>query len=103
MSDMIDFGDVGIKIGDVIVFAATGDKFVVCSGEGVPGNGGTLVKYADSSLSGLHSIRSLARKLMGDSFSEEVDVFEKFRFNSESLRKIYNEKRAKEAHKRISE
>lgn len=86
----IDFGDIGIKIGDEIVFIPSDEVFNVCSGDGTPGNGGTLISKKDDHV--LFTIKSITKKLLGDSYSEDIDVFSLFKFSGKNLRDIYNDK-----------
>ena len=79
MQEKIDFGTVGVKIGDIIKFQGNDIFFEVASGNGTPGNGGTLIRYADGSIIGSFSIRYLTRRLMKTELTEDIDVFERKR------------------------
>ncbi len=85
----IDFGTIGLKIGDEITFRGNKRKFLVSSGNGTPGNGGTLVRYPNGDL---YSLRLITRKLMGDDFKEEMDIFELWICEGKTLRQIYRDK-----------
>jgi hypothetical protein len=88
----IDFGDIGLKIGDVIQFSFNKELYTVASGAGVPGNGGTLVENPDKKEGGLISLRLLTRRKMGIHFDEDMDIFQVYTFKGRPLRTIYQEK-----------
>jgi hypothetical protein len=90
MNDNIDFGTIGVKIGDTIVFEGNKNKYKVGSGAGVPGNGGTLIQWATGEL---RSIKSATRILMGDDFSEESDLFSMWTFKGRTLRELHDQNR----------
>ncbi|MBU1053044.1 MAG: hypothetical protein KKC46_04340 [Proteobacteria bacterium] len=92
MKEKIDFGDVGIKIGDLVIFSETGDQFYIGSGKGVLGNGGGLLSYADESYTGLHSIRLITKRYLGGKFDDNIDEYELFTYEGKTLRQIYNDK-----------
>lgn len=95
MTQKIDFGDVGVKIGDEIVLTQRPDvEIVVGSGAGVPGNGGTLVYYKDRRTEGLFSITLMTKKLLGDEFPPDADIFSLWTYNGRTLRELYNEQSA---------
>jgi hypothetical protein len=85
----IHFGLIGIKIGDIIEFMPTGDKFKVASGNGTPQNGGTLVENKKVLGTVLFDIKSATRRLLGERFDEEVDLWETWEFEGKSLRELY--------------
>jgi hypothetical protein len=63
--EKIDFGVLGLKIGDQISFCQTGEEFVVASGNGTPGNGGTLVLAPMFFPEGPCSLALLTKRLLG--------------------------------------
>ena len=89
MNDKIDFGTIGVKIGDIIVFKNTKNKYKVGSGAGVPGNGGTLIQWGTE---GLRSIKSATRQLMGTEYKEEADLFSMWTFNGRTLRDLHEKR-----------
>jgi len=86
MNDKIDFGTIGVKIGDILVFEHTKRKYIVGSGDGVPGNGGSLIRWETE---GLRSIKSATRHIMGSMYSEEADLFIMWTFNGRTLRDLH--------------
>ena len=92
MKNRIDFGDIGIKIGDEIVFRMQPTlPFVVASGNGTPGNGGTLVKYsAPNTPRAAFSLRAITRQLLGSAFSHDSDIYELWSYRGRTLRSLYN-------------
>ena len=91
MDEKIDFGTIGVKIGDIITFQGNDTLFSVTSGNGTPGNGGTLIGYADYSIVGSFSIRYLTKRLLGVELTDDIDVFELWSYKGRTLRSIYNE------------
>jgi len=90
MNNRIDFGDIGIKIGDEIVFDKQPEiVFVVCSGNGTPGNGGTLIRPKHSTENLNSSIKYITKRLLGDRFTEDLDIFKLWSHKGETLRSIY--------------
>ena len=89
----LEFGVLGLRIGDEIVFAPTGTVCTVCSGAGVPGNGGTLVAIAEQS-GGLYSLRAASRLLLGDSLEPTVDIWSLWTHEGCSLRRIHESRTA---------
>lgn len=88
MNEKIDFGTIGIKIGDIIVHEHTENEYKVGSGAGVPGNGGTLIQWK---IGELRSIRSATKILMGNDFNEESDLFNMWTFKGRTLREIHEQ------------
>lgn len=86
MNSKIDFGTIGVKIGDTIIFEHTKTKYIVGSGEGTPGNGGTLIIWETE---GLRSIKSATRHLMGTEYNEDLDLFSLWTFKGQTLRDLY--------------
>ncbi len=91
----IDFGDIGLKIGDEIVLDKTGARFMVASGSGEAGNGGTLVSSADHA-GELFTLETAARRALGGSLSPEIDLFSLFSRDGQTLRSLYEKKAHKE-------
>ena len=59
----IDFGYIGVKIGDVLEYKNNTDiTCIVASGKGIPGNGGTLVKY--QGIDGACSLRYMTGRIL---------------------------------------
>jgi len=85
-----DFGTIGLKIGDEIVFRKDKLKFIVASGDGTPENGGTLVAYPDGNFDHLYSLRYITRKILGNEFDKGKDIFELWEYEEKTLRSIYN-------------
>lgn len=72
-STKIDFGTIGIKIGDTINFIRDPSiTYKVGSGNGTPDNGGTLLIDEDNG--SLSSITVITKKLMGKDFNTDMDV-----------------------------
>lgn len=90
MEEKIDFGTVGIKIYDRVTFIETGDVFIVGSGRGVPGNGGTLLGYENNPAKGLFSIRCITKLLQGQRFNNNIDLFELWTYEGRTLRSMHN-------------
>lgn len=97
MNDEIDFGTIGIKIDDTIIFEPAKVEYKVGSGAGVPGNGGTLIQWESGVL---RSIKSATRVLMGTDFNEESDLFSLWTFEDHTLRELH-EKNQRSKIKRI--
>jgi len=91
MDEKIDFGTIGIKIGDIITFQGNDTLFSVASGRGIPGNGGTLIRYADERILMSFSIRYLTKRLLGTELPDDIDVFELWSYKGRTLRSIYDE------------
>jgi len=89
MNDKIDFGTIGVKIGDMIVFEPQKKEYNVGSGDGTPGNGGTLIQWETE---GLRSIKSATRHLMGTDYREEADLFSMWTFNGRTLRDLHEKR-----------
>lgn len=92
MNDKIDFGTIGLKIGDIIIFELTKKKYIVSSGNGIPGNGGTLIQWGTE---GLRTIKSATRYLMGPEYIEEADLFSMWSYNGRTLRDLSPKNRIK--------
>jgi hypothetical protein len=90
----IDFGDVGLKIGDTINFVEKPEIiFIVGSGDGTPGNGGSLIRYKNRKKIGSYSIRYMTKKLLKlENLPEDIDVWEYWTHRGKTLRQIYNER-----------
>lgn len=86
MNEKIDFGTIGVKIGDTITFEPCKKEYLVGSGTGVPGNGGTLIQWENGEL---RSIRNATRILMGNDFNEESDLFTMWTFKGHTLRELH--------------
>ena len=86
----IDFGTIGLKIGDEIVFRKDKLKFIVASGDGTPENGGTIVAYPDDNFDQLYSLSYITKKILGNEFDEGKDIFELWEHEGKTLRSIYN-------------
>lgn len=88
MHDMekIHFGTLGLKTGDMITFIPTGEDICVASGEGIPDNGGMLVRFPDNRDDVSYSIRAMTRRLAGDRFNEDADVWRLWQYQDEDLR-----------------
>ena len=82
----IHFGTLRIPMKELITFSKTGTQYMVASGTGRPENGGTLLHIPEQ---GLFSIRLLTRKLMGDAFDEDGDVWALWEYNGKELRSVY--------------
>ena len=87
----LDFGDIGVKIGDEIVFTKTSQKFIVASGKGIPSNGGTLVGYPDENRE-YYSLQYMTRRLMQNDFDERLDIWNLWAFEGKTLRSIYTKR-----------
>ena len=88
----IDFGTLGLKIGDEICFKPTGEIFHVGSGNGTPGNGGTLIRLPrpePRSGGSLFSIRALTRLLRDGNLPYELDVYDLWTYKGKTFREIY--------------
>lgn len=82
------FGLIGISIGDHIVFAETGQEFVVTSGEGAPGNGGELISPVP--FDGVnYSIRVITRRLLEERWTDDVDVWALWKYRRYTLRELF--------------
>lgn len=90
MNNKIDFGSIGIKIGDIITYEPLKKEFKVGSGAGVPGNGGTLIYWPEEGNHELASLRYATRYLMKNEFHEDADIFILWTYNGETLRNIHN-------------
>ena len=86
MNDTIDFGTIGLKIGDTIIFEPSKSEYKVGSGTGVPGNGGTLIQWETGIL---RSIKSATGALMGKEFNEDSDLFSLWTFKGRTLRELH--------------
>ena len=89
MNIKIDFGTIGIKIGDIITFEPLKKEFKVGSGAGVPGNGGTMIYWREEGNHELASLRYATRFLMKDAFREDADIFKLWTYNGQTLREIH--------------
>ncbi len=90
----IDFGTLGLKIGDEISFKPTGEIFHVGSGNGTPGNGGTLIRLTvPDSKSGcsLFSIRAMTRSLRDGDLPYDLDVYQLWTYQGKTLLEIYEQ------------
>lgn len=90
---MIDFGTIGLKIGDKITFNKGNKLFLVASGKGIPGNGGTLVCYPGRYDGNMFTLHCITHRLMGNEYSKAEDIYELWEYRGETLRSIYNNKR----------
>jgi hypothetical protein len=93
----IHFGLMGIKIGDVIKFIPTGEEFKVNSGNGTPENGGDLIINKKILGEGSYSIRLATKRLLGECFNENADIFEFWEFEGKTLRVMYDEKAGRQS------
>lgn len=84
--EKIHFGTLGLKKGDTITFIPTGEEIRVSSGQGTPDNGGTLVRFPDNRDDASYSIRAMTRRLAGDRFNEDADVWRLWQYQDEDLR-----------------
>ncbi len=82
----IHFGTLRIPMGEKVTFSRTGAQYMVASGKGKPDNGGTVLSVPGE---GLVSIRLLTRKLMGEDFVENGDVWALWEYRGEALRAIF--------------
>jgi hypothetical protein len=94
MNERINFGDLDFNLGDKITFLPQPEiDFEVASAKG-----GTLVRYSDGRVDSdvneevLYAIRLLTRRLMGDDFSDDLDIYELWTYQDKTLRAIYLEK-----------
>ena len=93
METHIDFGHLGLRVGDALQFdPRPAIRFVVGSGDGTPGKSGTLIQYRDGRETGYFSLRVMTRRLMGHRFKEDQDIFELWSYRGKTLRAIYNER-----------
>lgn len=91
-STKIDFGTIGIKIGDTINFIRDPSiTYKIGSGNGTPDNGGTLLIDEDNG--SLSSITVITKKLMGKDFNTDLDIFELWLYKGETLRTMNSKKR----------
>ncbi len=90
-----DFGTIGLKIGDEIVFRKDKLKFIVASGDGAPENEGTLVAYPDGNFGHLYSLRYITKKNLGNEFDEGKDIFELWEYEGKTLRSIYKKNQSR--------
>ena len=88
----IHFGLIGIKIGDIIRFKPTGDKFKVASGNGTPENGGDLISSEQILGTDLFSIKLATRRLLGKQFKEQADLWKMWEFKGKTLKELYDRK-----------
>ena len=91
MYEKIDFGTIGIKIGDIITFTLNGEKAKVVSGDGTPGNGGNLLNGNVAGYDGLVSITVATKKLAGSDYTEGMDVFSFWSCKGKTLRELHEE------------
>ena len=84
IKNKIDFGTIGIKIGDRITFQNNSQVFLVASG-----NGGTLIKHEKMKGLGLFSLKLITRRLMGGIIPEEVDIFSLWTYKGKTLRSLH--------------
>mgnify|MGYP001337758442 CR=1 FL=1 len=89
MNIKTDFGTIGIKIGDIITFEPLKKEFKVGSGDGVPGNGGTMIYWREEGNHELASLRYATRYLMKEAFQEDADIFALWTYNGQTLRDIH--------------
>ena len=87
----IDFGTLGLKIGDEICFKPTGEMFHVGSGNGTPGNGGTIIHASEPDSKGCSkfSIRALTRLLRNGNLPYELDVYALWTYRGKTFREIF--------------
>jgi len=86
----IDFGIIGLKIGDVIFFKPSNKEFKVGSGNGTPGNGGCLLQWEDQEFQGLMSIRLATKKLINRDSINDTELLRFWTFNGKTLRNLYD-------------
>ncbi|MBS3810108.1 MAG: hypothetical protein KGY38_08145 [Desulfobacterales bacterium] len=84
----IDFGDIGLKIGDEIVFKENKQVLVVGSGRGIPGNGGSLVHYPCCP-GNLFTLRLMTKSLLGQKYAQEIDIWQLWEYQDKTLRDRY--------------
>jgi hypothetical protein len=86
----INFGSIGLKIGDLITITGNGQEFIVAS-EG----GGTLIRYYDDEprtpFLQLFSLRRMTRMLINDEIDHVPDIFELWQHEGRSLRNIFQQ------------
>ena len=88
MHEKIDFGTIGIKIGDIITFQPANEKYMVGSGNGTPGNGGTLL--IDPKNKSLSSLLFVTKYLLDEEFNYNIDIFQLWYYKGQSLRALHN-------------
>jgi hypothetical protein len=89
----IDFGTLGLKIGDEVCFKPTGEIFHVGSGDGTPGNGGTIIQTSEPDSNGcsLFSIRAMTSRLRDGNLPYELDVYQLWTYRGKTFREIYED------------
>ena len=89
----IDFGSVGLRIGDEIRFIHSSDeRFVVTCGIGIPGDGGTFVKpFKKQEESVNYSLKGMTKRLLKVSVLPDVDIWQMWEYKGKNLRTIYEE------------
>jgi len=85
-----DFGTLGLKIDDEICFRPTGQIFKVGSGNGTPGNGGTMIQNPGV---GICSIRFMTRRLLNGELPDDLDIYELWEYRGKTFREISDEKK----------
>ncbi|MEI6090827.1 MAG: hypothetical protein WCR42_10275 [bacterium] len=94
-SNRINFSTIGLKIGDEILFENDPKQaFDVGCGDGNPRYRGSQVLYKEDT-SGSFSLKLVTRKLMGEKFNDEIDIFEPWTYKGHTLRAIFEENKAK--------
>jgi hypothetical protein len=87
-----DFGTLGLKIDDEICFSPSGQIYKVGSGNGTPGNGGTLIYNPDPEGCGRYSIRAITRRLLNGELPDELDIYQLWTYQGKTFREIFEEK-----------
>ncbi|MBN1461457.1 MAG: hypothetical protein JXA57_18165 [Armatimonadetes bacterium] len=89
MAYPIDFGSLGLDIGDVIVHVSGPRRYVVCSGRRPPGiGGGTLLRPVDGPGNILYSLRCMTRRIEGQP-TENDDIWLRWLYRGQTLRAIH--------------
>lgn len=82
------FGLLGISTGDHIVFAESGQEFLVTSGRGTPDNGGELI--SPMPYDGVnYSIRVITKRLLKERWTDDVDVWALWKYREHTLRELF--------------
>lgn len=90
MYDKINFGTIGIKIGDIIFFEYNKKEYTVASGKGLPDNGGTLIQWSNENSQGSMSLTLATKKLLGHEYNEKRDLFSMWTYDGKTLRELHN-------------
>ena len=95
MKEHEHFGLIGLKAGDKLRFRGSEDVFRICSGRGVPENGGTLVSYDDNRDEYIYGLRTLTRRLLGvdhGKLPEDLDIWSCWLYEGRTLREMFDTK-----------